>query len=248
MVTKLYAYNRFSKSAKTLAEALGVRRIKHEGSRWRPRHGSVVLNWGSSSLPEFIHAARVINDPASVINASDKTRSLTIFKAAGVPCPEFTGSSETAREWAQGGTVVCRTLTRANGGRGIVIAEKPEDVVPAPLYTKYFKRKDEYRVHIINNTVVDVQRKMRKADVPDDQINWHVRNHGNGFIFGRGGVNVPDAVADASLKAVQALNLDLGAVDVGYNEHYDQACVFEVNTAPNLEGTTLEKYVNALRA
>ncbi|MCW8888178.1 MAG: hypothetical protein OQK25_03845 [Gammaproteobacteria bacterium] len=245
MINKLYAYNRFSKSGKVLADALGVKRIKHQNSRWRPRHGKVVLNWGSTDLPAELGITTVINNPASVRSASNKVTSLQMFQQADVPCPEFTTSVETAREWAQDGIVVCRTLTRANSGRGIVIAEKPEDVVPAPLYTKYFKRKDEYRVHVIKGEVVDIQRKMRKHEVPDEEVNWLVRNHSNGFIFGRGGVYAPDAVVDAALKAVQALDLDFGAADVGYNEHYNQAVVFEVNTAPGLEGTTLEKYVQA---
>lgn len=246
MISKLYCYNRFSKSGKVLADALGVRRIKHQGSRWRPRHGSVVLNWGSTDLPVHLHGTNIINGPDAVIRASDKLMSFQMFEAHGVPIPEFTTSRETAREWAQHGLVVCRTLTRANSGRGIVIAERPEYVVQAPLYTKYFKRKDEYRAHVINNQVVDIQRKMRKLEVPDEEVNWRVRNHSSGFVFGRGGVVAPDCVVDAGLRAVNAVGLDFGAVDIGYNEHLNQAVVFEVNTAPGLEGTTLDKYVQAL--
>jgi len=246
MVSKVYCWNRFSKSGKDLAEALGVRRIKHNGSRWRPRHDSVVLNWGSSSLPDTLRGATILNDPVRVAAASDKVKSFELFADSQVPCPEFTTSIETAREWAEGCVVVCRTLTRANSGRGIVLAHKPEEVVQAPLYTKYFKRADEYRVHVVHGEVVDVQRKMRKTDVPDDEVNWFVRNHANGFVFGRGGVNAPDCVVDAALRAVAALELDIGAVDVGHNNHYNTAVVFEVNTAPGLEGTTLENYVRAL--
>lgn len=246
MIKKVYCYNRFSRSGKVIADALGVRRIKHHGSKWRPRYDSVVLNWGSTNLPVNLAGVRVINDPGAVIRASDKLMALSMFRANDVPCPEFTTSIQTAREWAQEGIVVCRTLTRANSGRGIVVAHSPAEVVQAPLYTKYFKRKDEYRVHVINQEVQDVQRKMRKLEVPDDQVNWFVRNHSNGFVFGRGGVVAPDCVLDAALKAVQALRLDFGAVDVGYNEHLDQAVVFEVNSAPGLEGCTLDKYVQAL--
>lgn len=246
MINKVYCYNRFSRSGKAIADALGVRRLKHQGSKWRPRHDSVVLNWGSTDLPQYLIDTRIINNPGAVIHAADKLIAFCYLSEAGVPIPEFTTSRETAREWAQQGVVVCRTLTRASSGRGIVLAHSPEEVVQAPLYTKYFKRKDEYRVHVINQEVVDVQRKMRKMDVPDDQINWFVRNHCNGFVFGRGGVVAPDCVVDAARRAVAAIDLDFGAVDVGYNEHLNQAVVFEVNTAPNLEGTTLEKYIQAL--
>lgn len=247
MISKVYAYNRFSVSAKVIADALGVKRIKHTNSRWRPRHDSVVLNWGSSSLPIALGNARVVNDPASVKNASDKLMSFTIMSAGEIPIPEFTTSYETAREWTQEGVVICRTLTRASSGRGIVVAETAEEVVQAPLYTKYFKRKDEYRVHVVHGEVIDVQRKMRKTDVPDEDVNWKIRNHSNGFIFGRGGVVAPEHVIVAARLAVNSLGLDVGAVDIGYNERQNKACVFEVNTAPGIEGSTIEKYIQALK-
>jgi hypothetical protein len=42
------------------------------------------------------------------------------------------------------------------------------------------------------------------------------------------------------------LHLDFGAVDVGWNEHHGEATIYEVNTAPGLEGTTLEKYYEGM--
>jgi len=48
-----------------------------------------------------------------------------------------------------------------------------------------------------------------------------------------------------ALAAVSALGLDFGAVDIIYNEHENQYYVLEVNTAPGLEGTTVEKYAEA---
>ncbi len=69
-----------------------------------------------------------------------------------------------------------------------------------------------------------------------------VRNHDNGWVFCRQDVHPPDEVINQSIEAVRALGLDFGATDVGWNEYYQKACVFEVNTAPGLEGTTLENY------
>ena len=42
--------------------------------------------------------------------------------------------------------------------------------------------------------------------------------------------------------AVEALCLDFGAVDVVWNATKNKAFVLEVNTAPGVEGTTLEEY------
>ncbi|MNY81884.1 hypothetical protein D3C86_2236870 [compost metagenome] len=49
------------------------------------------------------------------------------------------------------------------------------------------------------------------------------------------------------MLAVNALGLDFGAADVIWNDHRKQAFVLEVNTAPGLTGTTLEKYAKALK-
>jgi glutathione synthase/RimK-type ligase-like ATP-grasp enzyme len=45
--------------------------------------------------------------------------------------------------------------------------------------------------------------------------------------------------------AVQALGLDFGAADVGFNNN--KASVYEVNTACGLMGKTLEAYAEAIR-
>ncbi|MNJ09659.1 hypothetical protein D3C77_38070 [compost metagenome] len=111
-------------------------------------------------------------------------------------------------------------------------------------------KKEEYRIHVFNGEVVDVQRKARKKDVPDDQVNWKVRNLANGFIFARGEEalgNVPQDVLDQAVKAVAALGLDFGAADVVYNDKQGKAYCLEVNTAPGLSGSTLDGYVKQLK-
>jgi D-alanine-D-alanine ligase-like ATP-grasp enzyme len=85
-----------------------------------------------------------------------------------------------------------------------------------------------------------VQQKKRRHD--HDNPNWQVRNHANGFIYARSDVNPPAAVLDAAKKALAATGLDFGAVDVIWNQHAGRAFVLEINTAPGLEGTTVEEY------
>src|SRR3546814_3947261 len=105
-------------------------------------------------------------------------------------------------------------------------------------------KKQEYRVHVLNGKVVDVQRKARVKDFPDDKVNWKIRNHDNGFIYARDEklAEVPKKVLSDSIKAVGVCGLDFGAVDVIYNEAKGIGFVLEINTAPGLTGTTLEGY------
>ena len=48
------------------------------------------------------------------------------------------------------------------------------------------------------------------------------------------------------MLAIKVLGLDFGAVDIIYNKQEDKWYVLEVNTAPGIYGTTLDKYVNAI--
>jgi hypothetical protein len=145
--------------------------------------------------------------------------------------------------------VVCRTILNGHSGAGIVIAANRNELVRAPLYTKYIKKNAEFRLHYGNHPnayleLIAAQQKRRNRHVPNDQVNWQVRNHTNGFIYAREGVEVPAAAATAAQQAFMASGLDFGAVDVIYNERQGRAYVLEINTAPGLEGQTLTDYAN----
>lgn len=238
----LLPYKMGSQGGKALSQALGIKRIKKERSRFKGSANKTVINWGNGSLPDEVVKCRVINNPAAVNKAGNK---LLAFKALAenedINIPEFTEDKEQAATWP---LVVCRTVLRGHSGEGIVLASpEEEDLVDAPLYVKYVKKTQEYRVHAAFGEVVDQQRKARNRDVPDENVNWKVRNHTNGFIFMREGVDLPEVALEQAKMAVRTLGLHFGAVDLIYNEREDKYYVLEINTAPGLTGTTLTNYV-----
>jgi len=242
MKIRIEPYKTFSGGAKRLALRAGILRAT---KRQVAKHGDfdIVINWGRS---ERRFNGEYINIPESVVNASDKLLASKILGANKVPQPEYTTDRAIAEQWAsEGTTVVCRKLLRASCGRGIVLAVEAKDIVNAPLYTKYVKKADEYRVHVAFGEVIDVQQKKRRLGVPDDKVNWQIRNAANGWVFTRDGVSAPDCVKTAAVSAVNALGLDFGAVDIGYNVKAARPVVYEVNTAPGLEGSTLDTYFEA---
>lgn len=239
----IYPYKPGSQSAKRLSGALGAKRIKHHGSKFKESQNKVVINWGSSSCPYDC-----LNDSGAVSVASDKLLSLKQLSLSSVSVPEWTTDRQIASGWLkEGHTVVCRGTLVGSSGQGITLVSDPLCELPlVPLYTKYTKKKDEYRVHVFDGKVIDVQRKMRKKSVPDQQVDWKIRNLAGGFIFGREGVNPDDTVLEESCRAVSSLGLLFGAVDIG--DHPETgARVYEVNTAPGLEGSTVDSYVKALK-
>jgi glutathione synthase/RimK-type ligase-like ATP-grasp enzyme len=129
-----------------------------------------------------------------------------------------------------------------------VLATTPEELVEAPLYTRYFKKKREYRVHVLNGSVLDVQEKRKRKGVADDQRDHRIRNLANGYVFCREGLVEPPGLRDTAIRATQALGYNLGAVDIAFNEHHGRLAVLEVNANPGLQGTTLETYAEAITA
>lgn len=237
---RIWPYKQGSRSAKTLAEALDGRVLKHVGSKFKPRPGDVVINWGSGNFGNF-QPATVLNRDVSV--ASCKLSSFQQFSANNVRAPRFWTEKRDIPAAAY--PVMCRTKLRGHSGDGIVVAHTPDEVVPCQLYTEYVKKKDEYRVHVMKGEVFFIQRKARKLDVAEP--NWQIRNLEGGFVFVETPVaEVPRDVIAQAIAALPALGLDFGGVDVMWNEHEQRAYVLEVNTACGLEDRTAEKYRDAL--
>ncbi len=143
-----------------------------------------------------------------------------------------------------GDIIYCRTTTTGHSGRGIVIANNPNELVNAPLYTVKTKHRDEYRVHIFKGEVLDVQKKKRKLGFNGSSSG--IRNHSSGWVYARTDVAIPDMLCPIAIQAVELLGLDFGAVDIGHKVNDNKFFVFEVNTAPGLEGSTLDKYTKAI--
>lgn len=165
------------------------------------------------------------------------------FKQQGLTALEFTTSQATAVEWAKKSTVVCRKLTHASEGKGIVVAETPEQVCMAPVYTKYKKKKKEFRIHIFKDQVVHVLEKRKKTGVEGDS---KIRNTANGYVFCTDGVEEPPGLRELALKASKVTQSDFKGVDIGWNEKLQELFVIECNSAPGIEGTNVTRYVDTI--
>jgi glutathione synthase/RimK-type ligase-like ATP-grasp enzyme len=243
---KIIPYKLASASGKALAEALDIKRYLRNGVAIKG--DDKIINWGSSSIDRPIqnHLIRILNNFENVQLASNK---LETFKAlhGHVSIPLYTTVANEALEWlGEGDAIVARHKLNGHSAEGLEIYENLEEFKPAPLYTKYVKKKHEYRVHVFDGKVIFQQRKARKLDVPDDQVDWQVRNHANGFIYAHEGVNLANKTLTDCIEAVRLLGLDFGAVDVivtAKGVHY----ILEINTACGLEGATLDAYVQAFK-
>jgi glutathione synthase/RimK-type ligase-like ATP-grasp enzyme len=177
--------------------------------------------------------------------ATDKLDTLQCLVQHGISIPSFTQTKEVAAEFInQGEKIVCRTILTGHSGQGIIVAQTVEELVDCQLYTVLVPKDKEYRVHVFNGSVIDFAQK--KAQNGSTRAPY-IRSHENGWVFCREGVTLPDAIAEEAIKAVVALGLDFGAVDIATKREDNTPVVFEVNTAPGICGTTLDRYVAAIR-
>lgn len=264
MATVLLPYNMVSEGAEALANELEITRIRRENSRYKHKPENIIINWGCPARPPHIpEDAKVINKFDAVHVASNKLLACQAMRGRMVRMPDWTTSRNAASDWvADGSTVVARTVLNGHAGRGIVLVKDLNEMVDAPLYTRYIPKKSEYRVHVVASVIIDVTRKVLREDYPNkEQVNWMIRNHDNGFIFQRYNNAHRDAMGNPkeelhccppdvkiqALNAIRALNLDFGAVDVIYNVKHNRAYVLEVNTAPGIADTACSRYANRLR-
>jgi hypothetical protein len=252
-------------SGAALARALG---IPHSGPD-TPRNcnqARFVINYGVSSDPRWRQRAiQYSNTPASVALCVNKLQTLQRLKAENVLCLEFVSAprrgipDNRVGNWIEtDGKCVARTVLGGHSGQGIVICRDARNIPQAPLYTRYFKKDHEYRVHVAFGRVILVQQKKRNENYNgDDADRALVRTNDNGWTFC---INDLDCdvrryraqLETLALNAAQAVGINHGAVDILVKLSRVGAptsVVCEINTAPALRNpSTLNAYVLAFQA
>lgn len=254
----LVRYKKASKSAKGLSKMLGA------VPQPTAMVSSLLINWGSGS-PDYFYGVEnmigsVVLNPPKVVNLC--RNKMRFFKAAqaakdGPRTPKIIVTADEAVEAVKAGVVVFGRKETGSCGTDIVLyGDDPGAFVASDFWSVYKKKKSEYRVHVFKMKKgyesIDVQQKVLRKEDPEtgkpldvDKVNFMIRSHRNGFIFQRNNLEVPKDVFDQALKAAEVTGIDFGAIDVLWNESEGKAYVLEVNTAPGLEGTTLENYAKA---
>lgn len=236
-----------SDGAKLLRDKLGIRRLVRQPNQILPNWR--LLSWGNSNFQDI--PGRVINQPSAVAVGKNKLRTFQVLQRSGnVNIPDFTTEIDVARGWARSGIVVVQRATlTGKAGEGITIVEKELDITRNLMYTKYIKKSQEWRIHVAFGEVIDFAKKIKTRDgiITGDA---RVRSHLNGYVFSKNRevVGTPrQQIMDQAIAATRALGLDFAGVDVIWNDHQQKAYVLELNTAPGIEGSTVDAYARAFR-
>jgi len=241
-----------SQSAKKLQESIkaaGHRcvRVRPDSTTYRARPTDKIIYYGGSTFN--FHSNKIINRTRGTAN--NKLYTFRKLQEAGLSTVEWTTDPAYARQ--QWDIVVIRETLHGHSGEGIRMwykedANAGDDLGHALLYTKYQKKTYECRVHVFNGVVIDAQIKRKKVTDATQETNTTIRNVHTGWVYCREDFVLPDEAAQLSIAAVQAVGLDFGAVDLIYNKHYNKFYILEINSAPGIEGTTLNNYVQTILA
>lgn len=237
-----------------------LRAVQYSPEGKPPPAGTKLINWGCSVAPLWLDNAVWINKPSAVNCAVHKSMTFTALTEAEVPCLEWTGLPPVALGWLDEGSRVFARLTETGrGGEGIVVVEPGQALPKAPLYTRGFRKTHEYRVHVFNGKAIDVVQKKKTTQETGRNTVKHIRSYNNGWVFCHEDLDCDVGDYRAGLeaigvRAVAALGLDFGAVDVlvrdregRRGEWSRKVVVCEVNTAPNITApTTLQAYLTAI--
>lgn len=207
-------------SAKRLADALGVRLLAPHQNLL----GLRVFNYGSSDVVN----ARV-NPGWAVAVCCDKIETLKRLTKGGVPCLEYaTQKRKVPDEW---GTVVVRKSIYGKQNEGMEYAYLPGKLPDAPLYTRWFDHRNEYRVVVFQGRVVG---RYRKSFQPSGEW-WLIPVSKRGF----------QDIDAACVKGAELLGIDYVGFDVLTKNKKDFR-ICEANSGPILTDDVLPQLVAAL--
>lgn len=240
MAVIIYVPGFSGKTARALAEALGIRAMAATPYSGKISKEDFAIFWGSSAPQLAYHSGQYLNAPTSIEIAADKRRTLNI--AADM-------FSCTPKVLARNGTYPFRTIWRPlhhRGGENLVVVEAGDNApgwVPATWFgTQFVEATDEYRIHVFKSKIILAQHKLPMGSYADPII----RSHNRGWKFvSYEPSNMTSYLYKYPCMIIERLRLDFGAVDMlksaaGY--HF-----LEVNTAPGLEGVGLDAYVKSFR-
>lgn len=261
----------------TLATALGIPHSAPNTPR-STKHNRLIINWGVSALPVWKQKGFLYsNHPNAIIKCANKHQTIVALALNNVPCLEWAQNLNDARaaSWLeQDGKVVVRHILNGHSGNGLEIVRRGNPIPAAPLYTRYFKKQAEYRVHVaFGNIVLIQQKKQENGHVnQEDGLDDLVRTHDRGWIFCVNDLSCDKYTYRSNLievakKAIEAVGAQHGAVDILVRHKtnngnqpeqnadgqrpaktLDTLVVCEINSAPAVRaGSTLEAYSGAFR-
>ncbi len=191
----------------------------------------VAIRWGYTGGQPY---GMTYNSADAIHLSSDKERCRDYLHSCGLAVPIDQGYpliGRTPRHHAGHGFYICRNERQ----------KRRAQAHGATYFSTYYPKTKEYRAHVAHGKILLLQQKV--SERPSSRVRWNAR-------FGYTFHVIPwdeyiKPVCLLAIKAVDALQLDFGAVDVlsePTSTSFPPAVICEVNTAPSVDGYTAERY------
>lgn len=200
----------------------------------------VVIRYGNTIPANFSPDNIVYNKSKAIDRASDKAISRVIFHESGVATPKLFHYEDYLNN-----TITYPVIARPPKhckGMNFVVLNTPDDFIEHYAmnheyrwyYSEFIDKDAEYRVHCAHGKVLGVMQKPK-----GEGHAWNRAVNHDPFVRVKQ-VDYNYNVCIEALKAVTALGLDFGGVDVITKD--GKAYVLEVNTAPTINSS---QYISA---
>lgn len=229
----------------------------------------VIINYGVSTNPMSFRQGSVTwsNTTRAVGNCADKIQTFSSLRTSDVPTLEFRlnrapmVSGDVARWLEQDGKVVVRNVVNGHSGQGLEIIRTGNPLPQrAPLYTRYFRKDTEYRVHVAFGRVILIQQKRRENDRDQNDLERLVRTHANGWIFSIQDLSCDqrgyrDALCDIALRAAASVGANHCGVDILVRHgnpndlrvvELNSACAMRADSTLNAYTTAFSEWIRSL--
>lgn len=241
----IYSYIKKSKTLVSIQECLDNTIIVRHNEKFKPKDNDVIIFWGTSRHPSWYMNSidnpkiLLINNPSSISIARNKYKTFKILSNNNVLTPCFTADKSIASSFKR--PFIVREILNGHSGTGIHIIKEGDEILNGKLYVEYIDKEKEYRVHIFNDEAIKISRKIARKSVDfHDEFVWC---HNNGYYFNK--VRLNEDAINVAKEAISTVGLNFGAVDIVKKD--DKYYVLEINTAPGLQGKSIEVYVESIK-
>lgn len=202
-----------------------------------------VINWGNHILGKADYYFK-LNVPTAIALASNKAQSRKHLQDAGIQIPKTYLLDNYVIFPVMNYPIIARP-PKHFGGQNFHLIDNERDFTQFVrtidlgwYFSEIFEKTHEYRVHVAHGRVLFISEKPLvageiRANHLVNQEDWRAL-HWKEFHPG---------ICQESIRAVEALGLDYGAVDIMYNSSNNTWAVCEVNTSPSVTSEySSEKY------
>ena len=196
-------------------------------------NNGLVIRYGTTKQ----RTIEAINTAEAIELAADKIRMKQKLLDEGIPTPKFTEDLPAIGRPRMHSAGRKYFLCKTPYEKRRAIRRGAED------FSEPIEKIVEYRVHMVNTKNITGALLVQEKSKPENAGPFDAWNHTKGGVFHvMKRSDVDRAIVNMAMRGIKSAGLATGAVDIMVDKN-ENIYIIEINTAPKLEGYTLNKYM-----